>query len=76
MVNGVDASRATYETWQIYVIAFALAGFLLTLALGYAISWSIVGPVRRSTIGSIVFASRRLFAKGDSAEPRRARCAR
>jgi len=46
MVNGVDASRATYETSRIYVVAFAVAGFLLTLALGYAISRSIVKPVR------------------------------
>jgi len=46
MVNGVDASRATYETSRLYVVAFALAGFLLTLALGYAISWSIVAPVQ------------------------------
>ena len=46
MVNGVDASRATYETSRIYVVAFALGGFLLTLALGYAISWSIVTPVQ------------------------------
>jgi signal transduction histidine kinase len=46
MVNGVDASRATYETSRVYVVAFALAGFLLTLALGYAISWSIVAPVQ------------------------------
>ena len=46
MVNGVDASRATYETSRVYVVAFALGGFLLTLALGYAISWSIVAPVQ------------------------------
>ena len=46
MVNGVDASRATYETSRVYVFAFALAGFVLTLALGYAISWSIVAPVQ------------------------------
>jgi signal transduction histidine kinase len=46
MVNGVDAGRATYETSRVYVVAFALAGFVLTLALGYAISWSIVGPVQ------------------------------
>jgi signal transduction histidine kinase len=45
MVNGVDASRATYEMSRVYVVAFALVGFLLTLALGYAISWSIVKPV-------------------------------
>jgi signal transduction histidine kinase len=45
-VNGVDASRATYETSRIYVAAFAVAGFLLTLALGYAISRSIIEPVR------------------------------
>jgi signal transduction histidine kinase len=46
MVNGVDSSRATYETSRIYVVAFALAGFFLTLVLGYAISWSIVAPVQ------------------------------
>ena len=46
MVNGVDASRATYETSRVYVVAFALTGFLLTLVLGYAISWSIVKPVQ------------------------------
>jgi signal transduction histidine kinase len=45
MVNGVDASRATYETSRVYVFAFAIGGFLLTLALGYAISRSIVAPV-------------------------------
>jgi signal transduction histidine kinase len=46
MVNGVGSSKATYETSQVYVVAFALGGFLLTLALGYAISWSIVAPVQ------------------------------
>jgi signal transduction histidine kinase len=46
MVNGVDASRATYETSRVYVFAFAIVGFLLTLALGYAISRSIVAPVQ------------------------------
>ena len=46
MVNGVDAGRATYEMSRVYVVAFALAGFVLTLALGYAISWSIVVPVQ------------------------------
>jgi signal transduction histidine kinase len=46
MVNGVDESRATYETWRVSVVAFALAGFLLTLALGYAISRSIIAPVQ------------------------------
>ena len=46
MVNGVDAGRATYEMSRVYVVVFALAGFVLTLALGYAISWSIVVPVQ------------------------------
>jgi methyl-accepting chemotaxis protein len=46
MVNAVDASRNTYEMSRVYVVAFAIAGFLLTLALGYAISWSIVAPVQ------------------------------
>jgi HAMP domain-containing protein len=46
MVNGLDASRETYETSRVHVVAFALGGFVLTLALGYAISWSIIKPVR------------------------------
>jgi methyl-accepting chemotaxis protein len=46
MVNGVDASTAAYETSRVYGIAFALGGFLLTLALGYAISRSIVAPLQ------------------------------
>jgi signal transduction histidine kinase len=46
MASGVDASRAAYETSRVYVVAFALGGFLLTLALGYAISRSIVAPLQ------------------------------
>jgi signal transduction histidine kinase len=46
MVNAVDASRVTFETWRLYVVAFALAGLLLTLLLGYAISRSIVAPLQ------------------------------
>jgi signal transduction histidine kinase len=46
MVSGLDASRGTYELSRISVVAFGLAGFVLTLALGYAISRSIIAPVR------------------------------
>ena len=64
MVNGVDASRATYETSRVYVVAFALAGFVLTLALGYAISWSIVSAGAGDRRAPQSYCSRRLFAKG------------
>ena len=73
MVNGVDASRATYETSRVYVVAFALIGFLLTLTLGYAISWSIVKPINEIDDRLNRNCCRRLFAKGHSDEPRRTR---
>jgi signal transduction histidine kinase len=46
MVTGLDASRDAYELSRTFVVAFALAGFVLTLALGYVISRSIIAPVR------------------------------
>jgi len=46
MVAGIDASRQTYARSQILVGAVALAGFVLTLVLGHAISRSVIDPVR------------------------------
>jgi HAMP domain-containing protein len=45
MVAGIEKSERAYTTSQWTVIAFALASIMLALCLGYAISWSIVGPV-------------------------------
>jgi len=46
MVAGIEASNQAYETAQWIVIAFALGSIALALGLGYAISWSLVGPVK------------------------------
>ncbi len=46
VVDGIEASTRAYETAQWIVIAFALGSIALALALGYAISWSLVGPVK------------------------------
>ena len=46
MVDGIQASTQAYATSQSIVIAFALGSIALALALGYAISWSLIGPVK------------------------------
>ena len=47
MVAGIEASKEAYENSQYVVIAFALGSIVLALVLGYAISWSVVGPVKQ-----------------------------
>jgi signal transduction histidine kinase len=46
MVAGIEASARAYAASQAIVVAFALGSIALALALGYAISWSLVGPVK------------------------------
>ena len=46
VVAGIEASAETYETAQWIVIAFAVGSIALALGLGYAISWSLIGPVK------------------------------
>jgi signal transduction histidine kinase len=46
MVAGIEASKQAYESSQYIVIAFALGSIILALALGYTISWSLIGPVK------------------------------
>jgi len=46
MVSGIEASTQSYGTAQWIVVAFALGSIALALGLGYAISWSLVGPVK------------------------------
>jgi len=46
MVAGIEASAQVYSDAQWIVIAFALGSIALALVLGYAISWSLIGPVK------------------------------
>jgi signal transduction histidine kinase len=45
MVARIDESEQGYVDSRRFVIAIAIGSFLLALALGYAISWSLLGPV-------------------------------
>ena len=47
MVAGIETSRQAYDKSQLIVIAFSLGSILLALALGYTISWSLIGPVKQ-----------------------------
>jgi signal transduction histidine kinase len=46
VVAGIEASTQSYETAQWIVIGFAFGSIALALGLGYAISWSLIGPVK------------------------------
>ena len=46
MVAGIEASTRAYETARWIVIAFALGSIALALGIGYAISWSLIRPVK------------------------------
>ena len=46
MVAGIDESHERFAASRRLVIGFALSSILLALALGYAISWSLIGPVQ------------------------------
>ncbi len=46
MVAGIEESRERFATSRRLVIGFALGSILLALGLGYAISWSLIGPVQ------------------------------
>jgi signal transduction histidine kinase len=50
MVASVEASRAAYETSVLVVVGFGAVSIALALALGYAISWSVIGPVRQMAV--------------------------
>jgi signal transduction histidine kinase/HAMP domain-containing protein len=47
MVASIEASGAAYTHSRGIVIAFAVGSTVLALILGYAISWSVVGPVQK-----------------------------
>jgi signal transduction histidine kinase len=46
VVAGIEASTDAYETARWIVVGFALGSIVLALGLGYAISWSLLGPVK------------------------------
>jgi signal transduction histidine kinase len=46
MLASVEASRSASETSRLAVGGFVAASIALALLLGYAISWSIIGPVK------------------------------
>ena len=50
MVTSIEASHAAYVTSRWMVIAFAIGSIALALALGYAISRSLIDPVKRMDI--------------------------
>ncbi len=45
MVTGIEASNQAYVTSQWTVVGFALGSSVLAVILGYAISWSLIGPL-------------------------------
>jgi signal transduction histidine kinase/HAMP domain-containing protein len=47
MVASIEASHAAYVTSRWVVIGFAVGSIALALLLGYAISWSVIGPVQQ-----------------------------
>jgi signal transduction histidine kinase len=47
MVASVEASHAAYLTSQRALVIFAVVSIALALALGYGISWSVIGPVKQ-----------------------------
>ena len=77
MVARVEVSHAAYHTARWVVIGFAVGSIGLALVLGYAISWSLIGPVQRmdvqlapDRVGRFL-AARRRPESGRTRHPRR-----
>jgi signal transduction histidine kinase len=47
MVASIDAAQEAYARSRHVVMGFAVGAIALALVLGYAISWSLIGPVQR-----------------------------
>jgi signal transduction histidine kinase/HAMP domain-containing protein len=47
MVASIEASEAAYRHSRWIVIGFAIGSIALALVLGYAISWSVIGPLQQ-----------------------------
>ncbi len=50
MVASIDASHAAYLASRWVVVGFAIGSIGLALALGHAISWSLIGPVKAMVV--------------------------
>ena len=62
LAASIDASQAAYRASRWVVIGFAVGTTALALVLGYAISWSLIGPVK------LMEARLKLIAAGDLAQ--------
>jgi class 3 adenylate cyclase/HAMP domain-containing protein len=51
MVAGIETSKREYENSRWIVATIALGSVMLALALGYTISWSLIGPVKEIESG-------------------------
>lgn len=47
MVTKIDLNRKSYASAQWQIIGFAVVSTALALLLGFAISWSVIGPVKQ-----------------------------
>jgi signal transduction histidine kinase/DNA-binding NarL/FixJ family response regulator len=47
MVASIEASQAAHQTSQRIIIGFGIGSIALALVLGYAISWSVIRPVKQ-----------------------------
>lgn len=50
MVARIEVSQDAYGTARWVIIGFAVGSIGLALILGYAISWSLIGPVQRMDV--------------------------
>jgi signal transduction histidine kinase len=62
LAASIDANQAAYRASRGVVIGFAVGTTALALMLGYAISWSLIGPVK------LMEARLKLIAAGDLAQ--------
>jgi signal transduction histidine kinase/HAMP domain-containing protein len=62
LAASIDASQAAYRASRWVVIGFAVGTTALALMLGYAISWSLIGPVK------LMETRLKLIAAGDLAQ--------
>jgi class 3 adenylate cyclase/HAMP domain-containing protein len=53
----IDSNRRAFAASQTLLIAVALTSILVALVLGYVLSWSIVGPIRRIQSRLVAIAS-------------------
>jgi len=53
----IDVNQSSFAVSQDLFIAVAVGGIVLALLLGYVLSWSVVGPIRRMETGLAAIAS-------------------